>query len=328
MTEVLIEASGLSKHYVRPAARGQPGGVLRAADGVSIDIRTGETLGLVGESGCGKSTLCRLLVRLVEPTAGTIRFDGQDLLNLRGRALKEARRDLQFIFQDPYGSLDPRMTVRRIVGEGPKVHGLGSRSERDQAVLEMLAKVGLPDDAADRYPHEFSGGQRQRIGIARALVMRPRLVVADEPVSALDVSVQAQILNQLADLKRDLSLTLVFVTHNLAAVGYLSDRVAVMYLGKIVEIVPTTSLFTEPMHPYTQALLSSVSGLGEDGTIARDRVVLSGELPSAVNPPSGCRFRTRCPIAQDVCAQTEPPLLELVPGHKVACHFAGREAAA
>ena len=314
----LLQVRGLHKHYTVKGAAGND--VLRAVDGVDLEVRTGETLGLVGESGCGKSTLCRLLIRLIEPTEGDVQLDGRDLRSLSAREMKAARRDMQFIFQDPQGSLDPRQTVAQIVGEALAVHGIGDRAERAKTVAEILEKVGLPAGSADRYPHQFSGGQRQRIGIARALVMRPKLVVADEPVSALDVSIQAQILNQLVDLKRDFELTMVFVTHNLAAVGYIADRVAVMYLGKLVEIAPTAALFERPLHPYTQALLSAVPAI--DTVAPRARVVLSGELPTAIDPPSGCRFRTRCPLAQPVCAEVEPPLRSLGPDHTVACHFA------
>lgn len=309
----LLSARGLRMHYK------QHGAVLRAVDGVDLDVRRGETLGLVGESGCGKSTLCRLLIRLIEPTEGEVALNGTDLGALSAREMKRARRDMQFIFQDPQGSLDPRQTVAQIVGEGLALHGIGTRAERARMVEEMLAKVGLPAGAGERYPHQFSGGQRQRIGIARALVMRPSLVVADEPVSALDVSIQAQILNQLVDLRSELGLTMVFVTHNLAAVGYISDRVAVMYLGKLVEVAPTAALFERPLHPYTQALLSAVP---EIESAPRERIVLGGELPTALDPPSGCRFRTRCPLAQPVCAEVDPPLRELASGHTVACHFA------
>jgi peptide/nickel transport system ATP-binding protein/oligopeptide transport system ATP-binding protein len=264
------------------------------------------------------------LLRLVEPTAGEISFDGRDLLRLRGRALKRARRDMQIVFQDPMGSLDPRMTVHDIVAEGLRTHRLAAGRERDRRIREMLELVGLPAEAASRYPHEFSGGQRQRIGIARALVVKPKLVVADEPVSALDVSIQSQVLNLLVELKRDLNLTYVFVAHNLAVVGYISDRIAVMYLGKIVEIGDAEELYRRPLHPYTQALLSAVAQplLGR----SRQRIVLRGEVPSPINPPSGCRFRTRCPLAQEICAQKEPPL-EAKAGqpshHLAACHFAG-----
>ncbi len=315
----LVQARGLEMHYRQRGVGNHE--VLRAVDGIDLEVREGETLGLVGESGCGKSTLCRLLIRLIEPTAGSVDFDGRDLGSLNGREMKTARREMQFIFQDPQGSLDPRMTVNRIVGEGLALHGVGSRTERRRMVADILEKVGLSKDAGDRYPHQFSGGQRQRIGIARALVMQPRLVVADEPVSALDVSIQAQILNQLVDLKRDLGLTMVFVTHNLAAVGYVSDRVAVMYLGKLVEVAPTASLFTDAMHPYTRGLLEAVPEI-DPPERTRERIVISGELPSALNPPSGCRFRTRCPIAQEICAEVEPPLRLLAPDHTVACHFA------
>jgi oligopeptide/dipeptide ABC transporter ATP-binding protein len=298
---------------------GRPSQILRAVDAIDLDIRAGETLGLVGESGSGKSTLCRLLVRLIEPTAGDVTFDGKDLRAMGRTELRAARRDMQIIFQDPLGSLDPRHTVGRIVSEGPALHRIGTKAERSAAVTDMLRRVGLRPESAHRYPHQFSGGQRQRIGIARALVLRPRLVVADEPVSALDVSVQSQILNLLVELKRDLALTYVFVAHDIAAVGYIADRVAVMHLGQIVELGPTREVLERPRHPYTKALLSAIPQLSEQG---RARIVLRGEIPSPIDPPSGCRFRTRCPIAQDVCASVEPKLESTSDGHLVACHFA------
>ena len=321
-----MSARGVVKHFpIRRGVLQRTAGHVRAVDGVDLDVLRGETVGLVGESGCGKSTLARTLVRLIEPTAGEIVFDGQDMTRLRGRELKTARRDMQIVFQDPVGSLDPRMTVKEIVAEGLETHGLARGHDRDRRIREMLEQVGLPADAALRYPHEFSGGQRQRIGIARALVIRPRLVVADEPVSALDVSIQSQVLNLLVDLKRELNLTYLFVAHNLAVVGYISDRIAVMYLGKIVEIAAAQDLYRRPLHPYTQALLSAIPELVPGRR--RRRIVLKGEVPSPINPPSGCRFRTRCPLAQDVCAEIEPPL-EAKAGepqeHLAACHFAGK----
>jgi oligopeptide/dipeptide ABC transporter ATP-binding protein len=318
----LLEARGLRKHF--PIRRGilqRTAGHVLAVDGVDLEVMPGETLGLVGESGCGKSTLGRTLLRLVEPTAGEIRFDGKDVLRLHGSALKALRRDMQFIFQDPVGSLDPRMTVREIVGEGLAAHGIGTGRERDERVREILERVGLPSEAAARYPHEFSGGQRQRIGIARALILRPKFVVADEPVSALDVSIQSQVLNLLVQLKRDFNLTYLFVAHNLAVVSYISDRVAVMYLGKVVEVSPTKQLYDRPLHPYTQALLSAIPE-PVPGRRGR-RIVLSGDVPNPINPPSGCRFRTRCPLAQEICAQVEPPLEAKPGGGLAACHFAG-----
>jgi oligopeptide/dipeptide ABC transporter ATP-binding protein len=322
-TAPILEATELRTHF--PIRRGilqRTVGHVRAVDGVDLNVLPGETLGLVGESGCGKSTLGRTLLRLLPATSGQVRFEGKDVLALKGAELKTLRRDMQIIFQDPVGSLDPRMTVRDIVGEGLATHGLGSSKERHVRIREMLDRVGLRPEAAGRYPHEFSGGQRQRIGIARALVLQPKLVVADEPVSALDVSIQSQVLNLLVELKRDFNLTYLFVAHNLAVVGYISDRIAVMYLGKVVELAPAAQLYKKPLHPYTVALMSAIP-IPSPGR-KRQRIVLKGDVPSPINPPSGCRFRTRCPIAQPICAEVEPPLEMKPEGHLAACHFAGQ----
>jgi peptide/nickel transport system ATP-binding protein/oligopeptide transport system ATP-binding protein len=323
--EPLMRARGVVKHFpIRRGVLQRVSGHVRAVDGVDLDVLPGQTVGLVGESGCGKSTLGRTLLRLLEPTSGEITFDGRDLTRLHGGDLKSARREMQIVFQDPVGSLDPRMRVRDIIGEGLTTHGLAGGRERDRRVGEILELVGMRPEAASRYPHEFSGGQRQRIGIARALVIKPKLVVADEPVSALDVSIQSQVLNLLVELKRDLHLTYIFIAHNLAVVGYISDRIAVMYLGKIVEIADAGDLYRKPLHPYTQALLSAIPQLVPGRR--RQRIVLRGDVPSPINPPSGCRFRTRCPLAQDICAEKEPAL-EAQAGspyhHLAACHFAG-----
>ena len=311
--EELVRVRGLFKHFPVQASDD----VVRAVDGVTFEIFRGETLGLVGESGCGKSTVGRCLLRLIEPTRGEIRFGDEDVLALRGGDLRRLRREMQIIFQDPYASLNPRMKVRDIVAEPLVIHGLGDRSERRERVADLLRKVGLDPDYMNRYPHEFSGGQRQRIGIARALALNPKLIVADEPVSALDVSVQAQVVNLLEDLQKEFELTYLFISHGLAIVEHISDRVAVMYLGRIVEVATAEELYANPLHPYTRALLSAIPI--PDPTRKRERIVLKGDVPTPINPPSGCRFHTRCPEAIAECAQVDPDLREITPGHTVAC---------
>ena len=321
MSAPLLQVEGLTKHF--PIRRGllglRPKGAVRAVDGVSFAIARGETLGLVGESGCGKSTTGRLLVRLLDPTAGSIRFDGTDIAPLGQRALRPLRPQFQIIAQDPYGSLNPRMRVEEILREPMQVAGVTAAAQATRA-RALLDRVGLAAAHASRFPHEFSGGQRQRIAIARALALEPRLVVCDEPVSALDVSVQAQIINLLRDLQRDLGLAYLFVAHDLSVVRHISDRVAVMYLGKIVELAPKRALFARPRHPYTQALLSAVP-VPRPGA-GRKRIVLTGDVPSPAAPPSGCRFHTRCPRAQPICRTSEPELADGGDGRAAACHFA------
>ena len=320
----LLDVKDLVKHYpVRKGLLRREVARVRAVDGVSFHVAPGETFGLVGESGCGKTTAGRAILRLVEPTSGTVTFEGQDVARLGSSALKSLRRDMQIVFQDPYGSLDPRMPVGAIIAEGLVVHGIGTASEREARVREVMRQVGLRPEYARRYPHEFSGGQRQRIGIARALVLRPKLVVCDEPVSALDVSIQSQVLNLLKDIQAEMGLTYVFIAHNLAVVKYVASRVGVMYLGKLVETAPSETLYANPQHPYTKALLSAIPQARPPvpGEPRRQRIVLGGDVPSALNPPSGCRFHTRCPVAMDRCRTEVPTDREVAPGHAVACHL-------
>jgi oligopeptide transport system ATP-binding protein len=323
-TDALLEVRDLVKHYpVSAGLFGRSLGVVRAVDGVSFTIRRGETLGLVGESGCGKTTTGRCILQLERATSGSVRFEGQELTTLGPQALRSVRRRMQVIFQDPYSSLNPRMTVSQIVGEPLGVHGLIKGAAAQEArVRELLGQVGLLPQHGRRYPHELSGGQRQRVGVARALALEPSLIICDEPVSALDVSIQAQIINLLEDLRRELGLTYLFVAHDLSVVRHISDRVAVMYLGKIVELADREALYRSPRHPYTKALLSAVPIPDPDVEAHRERVVLRGEVPSPLDPPPGCAFHPRCPIAIEECQRTRPELREVEPEHRAACHLA------
>jgi oligopeptide transport system ATP-binding protein len=321
----LLEVQDLQKHF--PITKGlflaRQTGAVRAVDGVSFDVKPGETLALVGESGCGKSTTGRLILRLLEPTAGSIRFEGRDLTSLGSEEMRKTRRHLQIIFQDPYASLSPRLTVEEIIAEPLKVHGIcASKTELRERVRELMRVVGLSPYHADRHPYQFSGGQRQRIGIARALGPEPRLIVADEPVSALDVSIQSQVVNLLQDLQERFAVAYVFIAHDLAVVKHIASRVAVMYLGALVEIADKTALFSAPHHPYTEALLSAVPIPDPRARARQERIILRGDVPSPSKVPPGCRFHTRCPIAQDICSREVPPLAEVAPGHRAACHFA------
>jgi oligopeptide transport system ATP-binding protein len=322
--DVLLEVRDLKKYF--PIAGGglisRTVGHVKAVDGVSFDIRKGETLGFVGESGCGKTTLGKVILRLQDATAGNVLFEGRDIMKLNREEMRKLRREMQIIFQDPYASLNPRMTVGEIIGEPLEIHGVASGSEKSKRVQNLLEVVGLASYHARRYPHEFSGGQRQRIGIARALALNPKLIVCDEPVSALDVSIQSQVLNLLEDLQKEFNLTYLFIAHGLSVVKHVSDRVAVMYLGKMMEISPAAELYAKPLHPYTEALMSAIPI--PDPTIRRERIVLQGDVPSPVNPPSGCRFHTRCRYADQVgekCRTIEPPLINLGNDHWVACHM-------
>ncbi|WP_449479115.1 ABC transporter ATP-binding protein [Streptomyces abikoensis] len=319
--EALLTVEGLVKHFpiVKGLLRRQTGAV-QAVDGLTFDVRTGETLGVVGESGCGKSTMGRLITRLLEPTGGRVAFQGKDISHLGVSGMRPLRRDIQMIFQDPYSSLNPRHTVGTIVGAPFKLQGITPEGGVKKEVQRLLDLVGLSPEHYNRYPHEFSGGQRQRIGIARALALKPKLVVADEPVSALDVSIQAQVVNLLDDLQDELGLTYVIIAHDLSVIRHVSDRIAVMYLGKLVELTDRTSLYTKPMHPYTKALLSAVPVPDPKRRAKRERILLKGDVPSPISPPAGCRFHTRCWKATDVCKVQEPPLLALEAGHQVACH--------
>ncbi len=319
--ETLLSVRNLVKHF--PITRGilfqKQVGAVKAVDGISFDVRRGETLGLVGESGCGKSTTGKLILRLDEPTSGEVEFEGKDVLELPAHDMRLMRREMQIVFQNPYASLDPRMTIGDSIAEPLRVHKLMDGKAVNARVQELLKRVGLSPTYIGRYPHEFSGGQRQRIGIARALAMNPKFIVADEPVSALDVSVQAQVLNLLDDLQHEFNLTYLFIAHNLATVQHISDRVAVMYLGKIVELADADQLYNSPKHPYTQALLSAVPE--PDPTVKKERIILQGDIPSPINPPSGCRFHTRCPFVMEQCKTVDPPFGDIGDGHLAACHL-------
>ena len=323
---VLLRVDNLVKHF--PIKQGiiiqKQIGVVHAVDDISFDVKQGETLGLVGESGCGKSTTGRTVLQLQRPTSGSVIFDGVDLVKAKGEELRHMRRKMQMIFQDPYASLNPRMTVGEIIGEPLVIHKIVTQKEIEERAANLLELVGLNPALSTRYPHEFSGGQRQRIGVARALALQPSFIVCDEPISALDVSIQAQVVNLLEDLQKQFNLTYLFIAHDLSMVRHISNRIAVMYLGIIVELADGEELYLKPLHPYTQALLSAVPIPDPIADAKRARVILKGDVPSPVNPPSGCRFRTRCPIAESICAEQQPDFREAEPGHFVACHFADR----
>ena len=321
---ILVEVKDVVKHF--PIGSGLFGGqAVRAVDGVSFEVRAGETLGLVGESGCGKSTLGRVIAQLYPATSGQVIYQGTDLVTLKGEKLRRIRQQMQMIFQDPYASLNPRQTLGDIIGEPLLNFGIARGKDREKRIQEVMRVVGLNPNFVNRYPHEFSGGQRQRIGIARALVLNPTFIVADEPISALDVSIQAQIVNLMEDLQEQFKLTYLFIAHDLSVVRHISDRVAVMYLGKIVEVADSKAIYEKPLHPYTKALLSSIPIPDPDLEAKREPILLKGEIPSPVNPPTGCRFHTRCPIAQfPICSEQEPPLEDKEPWHRAACHFAGQ----
>ncbi|GAB4213086.1 MAG: dipeptide ABC transporter ATP-binding protein [Roseiflexaceae bacterium] len=317
----LLEVKNLVKHFpIKGGLLRRTVATVRAVDGVSFHVQPGETLGIVGESGCGKTTTGRTILRLENATGGSVMFQGQDVLKASPRQLKTLRRDLQIVFQDPYASLNPRMTIGESIAEGLVIHKIGSPKERTERVQQVLATVGLHRNHTNRFPHEFSGGQRQRIGIARALVMNPKLIVCDEPVSALDVSIQAQVLNLLRRLQQEFGLTYLFIAHNLSVVEHISDRVGVMYLGKMVELAKSETLFREPRHPYTKALISAIPATAPG--VKRERIILQGDVPSPINPPSGCRFHPRCWMAREICKTDEPAFEEKEPGHWSACHFA------
>jgi oligopeptide transport system ATP-binding protein len=318
--ETLLEVQHLKKHFpIKGGVFSKTIGYVYAVDDVSFTLNRGETLGLVGESGCGKSTTGRTILRLIEPTAGEIRFEDQNITALDKGAMRALRREMQIIFQDPYASLNPRMTVGSIIGEPLEIHKIAKGAEKEERVASLLEKVGLRAEDMRKYPHEFSGGQRQRIGIARALALNPKLIVCDEPVSALDVSIQAQVINLLDDLQKDLGLSYLFIAHNLNVVEHISDRVAVMYLGKIVELASDTDLYSKPQHPYTEALLSAVPI--PDPTVKKKRIILEGDVPSPINPPSGCHFHTRCRYKEKICEEVEPEFKDIGGGHWVACHL-------
>ncbi|CAM3858659.1 ABC transporter ATP-binding protein [Mesobacillus zeae] len=320
MNDVLLEVAGLKKYFpLHGGFFGKKTGDVKAVDDISFFVKKGETLGLVGESGCGKSTTGRMLMRLIEPTEGSVRFDGKELVGLGSKEMRETRKDMQMVFQDPFASLNPRHTVEQILEEPLIVHGIGTSAERKQRVGEMLEVVGLSSYHAKRYPHQFSGGQRQRIGIARALMTNPKLIIADEPVSALDVSIQSQVLNLLEDLQQEFQLTYIFIAHDLGVVRHISDRVGVMYLGRLVEITDSDRLYEEPLHPYTKALLSAVPV--PDPGQRKEPVLLTGDMPSPENPPMGCAFHTRCRECMAICSEERPVLKEITPGHFAACHL-------